>query len=100
MIPLSLAMLPVLFPDRGMVVSTRVGPMLVTRAGSRFVIGAALALSAVALGLTGTTDLHTGHGSTAAWITVLGAGIGLVLPASVTVARGRCPTNGPARAPA
>jgi MFS transporter, DHA2 family, multidrug resistance protein len=72
----------------GMIVATRVGPMLVKGAGSRFVIIAGLALSAAALGLAATTEADTGYAFAALWITLLGAGIGLVLPASVGAAIG------------
>jgi EmrB/QacA subfamily drug resistance transporter len=72
----------------GLVVATRVGPRLVKRAGSRSVLVAGFALCATALGLAATTDVGTAYGFTAAWITILGAGIGLALPASMTVAMG------------
>lgn len=72
----------------GMALATRLGPMLVKRAGASAVIVGGLAVSAVALGLASTTDLSTGYGFTAIWITLLGAGIGLVLPASMSVAMG------------
>ena len=72
----------------GMVVATRIGPQLVKRSGARFVIIAGLSLSAAALGLAATTEVDTGYAFTALWITLLGAGIGLVLPASVGAAMG------------
>ena len=72
----------------GLIIATRIGPMLVERAGSRFVIIAGLALSAGVLVLAATTDVDTSYAFAAAWITLLGAGIGLVLPASMTTAMG------------
>ena len=72
----------------GMIVATRIGPMLVKRAGTRSVIIAGLAVSAAALGLAAITDVDTGYAFAALWITLLGAGIGLTLPASMTVAMG------------
>jgi MFS transporter, DHA2 family, multidrug resistance protein len=72
----------------GMIVATRVGPMLVKRAGSRTVIMAGFGLCASALGLAAMTDVDTGYGFAALWITLLGAGIGVALPASMTVAMG------------
>ena len=72
----------------GLIIATRIGPMLVERAGSRFVIIAGLALSAGALVLAATTDVDTSYAFAAVWITLLGAGIGLVLPASMTTAMG------------
>jgi DHA2 family multidrug resistance protein-like MFS transporter len=71
-----------------MVVATRVGPLLIRRAGSRFVIVAGLVIAATALGLAATTDVDTGYAFAALWITLLGAGLGLVLPASVGAAIG------------
>ena len=72
----------------GMIVATRVGPILVKRAGSRFVLIVGFALSAAALGLAATTDVDSGYPFAALWITVLGAGIGLALPASMNAAMG------------
>jgi Na+/melibiose symporter-like transporter len=72
----------------GMIVATRVGPLLVNRAGARFVILSGLALLTVALGLAATTEVDTAYAFAALWITLLGAGIGLVLPASVGAAIG------------
>ena len=82
----------------GMIVATRIGPMLIKRVGSRFVIIAGLALSAAALGLAATTDLDTGYAFAACWITLLGAGIGLTLPASMATAMGALSPDGPAPA--
>ena len=72
----------------GMIVATRIGPMLVKRSGPRFVILTGLALLTAALGLAATTEVDTGYAFAALWITLLGAGIGLVLPASVGAAIG------------
>ena len=72
----------------GLVVATQIGPMLVKRAGSRFVIATGLALSAAALGLGATTEVGTGYGFVALWLTLLGAGIGLTMPASMDTAMG------------
>ena len=72
----------------GMIVATRIGPMMVKRAGARFVIIVGLGLSAAALGLAATTAVDSGYAFAAVWITLLGAGIGLTLPASMTVAMG------------
>jgi MFS family permease len=71
-----------------MIVATRIGPMLVKRSGARFVIIAGLAQLTAALGLAATTEVDTGYAFAALWITLLGAGIGLVLPASVGAALG------------
>ena len=50
----------------GLIIATRIGPMLVERAGSRFVIIAGLALSAGALVLAATTDVDTSYAFAAA----------------------------------
>ena len=62
----------------GMIVATRIGPMPVEARGPRFVIITGLALMAAALGLAATTEVDTGYAFAALWITLLGAGIGLV----------------------
>jgi MFS transporter, DHA2 family, multidrug resistance protein len=72
----------------GMIVATRIGPGLVKRAGAQTVIVAGLVLCTAALGLAATTDVDTAYAFAAVWITLLGAGIGLVLPASVGAAIG------------
>lgn len=72
----------------GMVVATRVGPVLLKRAGSRVVIITGLVLCTVALSLGASTDVDTGYPFAAMWITVLGAGIGLTMPAAMTIAVG------------
>ena len=77
----------------GMIVATRIGPMLVKRAGSRAVIIAGLALCAAALALGATTGVESGYAVAALWITLLGAGIGLTLPASMTTAIGALSTE-------
>jgi MFS transporter, DHA2 family, multidrug resistance protein len=77
----------------GMVLATRIGPMLLKRAGSRFVIIAGLALCAAALGLGATTDVDTSYAFAALWITLLGAGIGLTMPAAMTTAIGALSTE-------
>lgn len=70
----------------GMVVATRVGPVLLKRLGSRIVIIAGLVLCTAALALGATTGVNTGYPLAAVWITLLGAGIGLTMPASMTTA--------------
>ena len=72
----------------GMAVATRFGPALVKRVGAQLVVIGGLALSTAALGLAAMTSVDTGYALAATWITLLGAGIGLVLPASMAVAMG------------
>lgn len=70
----------------GLAVATRFGPALLKRTGARIVIILGLAMCAVALGMGSLTDVDTGYALAAVWITILGAGIGLTLPASMTTA--------------
>lgn len=72
----------------GLAVATRIGPWVIKRAGERVVLIGGFALCAAALAIGATTDVGTGYALAAVWITLLGAGIGLVLPASVGVAMG------------
>ena len=48
----------------------------------------ALGVSALPLGLAAMSDIGTSCVFTATWMTLLGAGIGLVLPASMAIAMG------------
>jgi EmrB/QacA subfamily drug resistance transporter len=72
----------------GIVVGSQAGGRLVRRSGSRLVITAGFALAALALGAAATTQVSTGYGFAAAWIAVLGFGVGLALPAAMTGALG------------
>ena len=67
---------------------TRLAPGIIRRTGTPPVTAAGFVLSAAALGLAATTGVHTGYGFTAAWLTVLGAGLGLALPAAMNAAIG------------
>jgi MFS transporter, DHA2 family, multidrug resistance protein len=70
----------------GMLAGTSAGGPLAKRLGARIMIAAGFLLAAAALGAAATTSVGTGYGFAAAWITVLGAGIGLALPAALAAA--------------
>jgi EmrB/QacA subfamily drug resistance transporter len=70
----------------GLIVGTRlIGLVARGRAPSR-VIAAGFALLAVALLVGARTGLHTGYGWTAGWLTLLGIGMGAVMPTAMAVA--------------
>ena len=70
----------------GMVAGSQVGGALARKYGAGVVIGAGFLLSAAALGVAATTAVGAGYGFAAAWITVLGLGTGLALPAAMSTA--------------
>ncbi|GAB2718458.1 MFS transporter [Nocardia thraciensis] len=72
----------------GLVVGTRVADKLLTKLGLRVVLVAGFAVLAIGLGLGALTSADSGYGYTAAWITVLGAGMGFVMPAAMGMAMG------------
>ncbi|MCX4097234.1 MFS transporter [Nocardia sp. alder85J] len=72
----------------GLLVGTRAADTLLTRAGLRTVLPLGFAILAVGLGLGALTGVGTGYGYTALWITLIGAGMGLVMPAAMGMAMG------------
>jgi predicted MFS family arabinose efflux permease len=72
----------------GLLVGTRLAGRLVNRAGARPVIILGFVILAAGLALGATSTRTTGYGTTAVWITLVGAGLGAVLPASMNVALG------------
>jgi MFS transporter, DHA2 family, multidrug resistance protein len=72
----------------GMVAGSQCGGVLAKRYGARAVIGGGFLLAAAALGTAATTAVSTGYGFAAAWIAVLGLGVGLALPAAMSAALG------------
>jgi EmrB/QacA subfamily drug resistance transporter len=72
----------------GMIVATQFGGRFARRYGPRALITAGFVLAAAALAAAATTSVGTGYGFAAAWIAVLGAGIGLALPAAMSGALG------------
>jgi DHA2 family multidrug resistance protein-like MFS transporter len=78
-----LRLLPVI---GGLVIGARLGERIARRTGARPVITAGLALIAIASFAGAFTTTTTGYGSIAAWITVVGLGLGLTMPPSLNVA--------------
>ncbi len=72
----------------GMIVATQFGGRFARRYGPRALITAGFVLAAAALAAAATTSVDTGYGFAAAWIAVLGAGVGLALPAAMSGALG------------
>ncbi|GIF73462.1 MFS transporter [Asanoa siamensis] len=70
----------------GLLVGTRLGGRLARAFGPGTLIGAGFVLLTIALGLGATTTIDTGYGWTATWIALLGAGMGLAMPATMGVA--------------
>lgn len=70
----------------GLLIGTQGGGKVAARFGPRLVIAAGFLLSGASLLAAATTRVDTGYGFTAAWIAVLGAGVGLALPAAMTAA--------------
>jgi DHA2 family multidrug resistance protein-like MFS transporter len=70
----------------GLMLSARLSPRLVERLGNRFVIVTGV-LVLVAGALAGAaTSVDDGYGYVAAWLVVVGLGMGLMLPPSMTIA--------------
>jgi DHA2 family multidrug resistance protein-like MFS transporter len=70
----------------GLMVTARLSPRLVARFGTRIVIAAGM-LVLVAGSVTGAfTSAQDGYGFVAIWLTIVGLGMGLVLPAAMTIA--------------
>jgi EmrB/QacA subfamily drug resistance transporter len=70
----------------GLLVASRLSPRLVARYGAALVIAVGGVIMAAGMVLGAFSDAGTGYGMAAAWLTVTGAGMGFVLPASMTAA--------------
>jgi EmrB/QacA subfamily drug resistance transporter len=77
----------------GLLVGTRLAERLVTRAGPRPVLILGFVLLAAGLGVGATSTRTTGYGTTAIWITLVGVGLGAVLPAAMNAALGALSTE-------
>ncbi|MBF6172519.1 MFS transporter [Nocardia blacklockiae] len=72
----------------GLVVGTRVVDKLLPRLGIRTVLATGFVVLAAGLALGALTSADSGYGYTAVWITVLGAGMGFVMPSAMGMAMG------------
>ncbi|RMI31761.1 MFS transporter [Nocardia stercoris] len=70
----------------GMIVGTRIADRLMARLGRKAVLVTGFPVLAVALALGALTTVTSGYGYVAAWITLLGVGMGLVMPAAMGMA--------------
>jgi DHA2 family multidrug resistance protein-like MFS transporter len=80
-----LRLLPVI---GGLVVGARLGGRLLERLGAKQVIAIGFALMAGGLAAGATTGLGSGYGFAAAWIAVVGLGVGFALPTAMDAALG------------
>jgi EmrB/QacA subfamily drug resistance transporter len=78
-----LRLLPVI---AGLIVGARLGERLARGLGARVVITAGLGLIAVASFAGAFTEVSSGYGFVAAWITITGLGLGLTMPPALNVA--------------
>ncbi|MGI8330652.1 MFS transporter [Actinomadura scrupuli] len=72
----------------GLVVTARLGPGLARRHGPRAVIVGGLIVLVAGATTGGFTSVHDGYGPVALWLTIVGLGMGLVLPAAMDSAMG------------
>ncbi|TCJ94487.1 MFS transporter [Nocardia alba] len=72
----------------GLIVGSRVVDRLLPRLGARVVLVAGFLVLAAGTTLGALTRVDSGYGLTALWITVLGAGMGLVMPTAMGLAMG------------
>ncbi|MBF6337454.1 MFS transporter [Nocardia abscessus] len=72
----------------GILVGSRVVDKVLPKLGIRVVITAGFTLLAGAIVLGALTTVDSGYGYTALWLTLLGAGMGLVMPAAMGMAMG------------
>lgn len=79
----------------GLVVGTRVVDKLLPKLGPRIVLSGGFLVLAAGLAMGAMTRVSSGYGYTAAWTTLLGFAMGLVMPAAMGMAMGQL---GPERA--
>lgn len=72
----------------GLLVGSRLVDRILPKLGIRVVISAGFALLGGSLALGALTTVDSGYGFTAVWLTLLGAGMGLVMPAAMGIAMG------------
>ncbi|WP_063630032.1 MFS transporter [Nocardia sp. BMG51109] len=72
----------------GLVVGTRLTDKLLPKLGVRVMITAGFVALSAGLIMGALTPVSVGYGYSAAWITILGAGMGLVMPSAMGIAMG------------
>ncbi|GAA5042857.1 MFS transporter [Nocardia callitridis] len=72
----------------GLMVGSRLVDAILPKLGVRVVITGGFLLLGAALVLGALTTAHSGYGYTALWTTLLGAGMGMVMPAAMGLAMG------------
>ncbi|MCW8377731.1 DHA2 family efflux MFS transporter permease subunit [Streptomyces justiciae] len=77
----------------GLLVATRLAPLVVTRFGARATVSAGLVVLAFAAFLGSRTTTDSGYGFTALWLSVTGLGFGLSLIPSMNGALGTLPRD-------
>jgi EmrB/QacA subfamily drug resistance transporter len=77
----------------GLIFVARAAPLLIARFGSRPVVVAGLVIFAFALLLGSRTDVDTGYGFTALWLTITGFGLGFSLVPTMDAALGALPKD-------
>jgi EmrB/QacA subfamily drug resistance transporter len=75
----------------GLIVGARASERLGARLGARVPVAAGLLIIAAGLALGAATDLGSGYGFVATWLTVVGAGVGLCLAPAMDAVLGELP---------
>ncbi|USB31859.1 MFS transporter [Paenibacillus sp. YPG26] len=70
----------------GLIVGAKVSDVITARMGGKWSLCIGFLLLAGGMGLGATTELGHGYGFTSIWITIVGLGIGFVLPVAMDVA--------------
>nr|WP_245007155.1 MFS transporter [Nocardia nova] len=73
----------------GLVVGTRVVDKLLPKLGARIVLSGGFLILGAGLAMGAMTRVSSGYGYTAAWTTILGFAMGLVMPAAMGMAMGQ-----------
>lgn len=75
----------------GLVIGAQLAGKLAERIGAKAIVSLGFALLAAGLLLGGFTEVSTGYGYAALWITIVGVGIGFALPTAMDSALGALP---------
>jgi EmrB/QacA subfamily drug resistance transporter len=75
----------------GLIVGARASEVVGRRFGAKVPVAGGLLLIAAGLALGATTDVHSGYGLAATWLTIVGAGTGLSLAPAMDAVLGELP---------